>query len=52
MLEFDLNPPSGMRISRQQMTAAFNRMLLEDAYSSNLPMPHKDKMRTCVAIKY
>jgi hypothetical protein len=52
MLQLDLNPPPEMRIGRQQMTAAFNRMLLEDAYPSNLPITHEDRMRNYVAIQY
>ena len=46
-------PPPGMRITRQQMTAEFNRKLLEDAYPSNLQMKREHvQMRRYVAIKY
>jgi hypothetical protein len=52
LLKLDLDPPPGMRISRRQMTAVLNRMLLEDAYPSNLPLTRESKMRNYVAIKY
>jgi hypothetical protein len=52
LLKLDLNPPPGRRISRQQIMAACNRMLLEDAYPSNLPMMRETRMRDYVAIKY
>jgi hypothetical protein len=52
LLKLDRNPPPGMRISRQQITAVLNRMLLEDAYPSNLPMKRLIPMRNYVAIKY
>jgi hypothetical protein len=42
----------GMRISRQQMMVVCNRMLLEDAYPSNLPMKRENRMQYYVAIKY
>jgi hypothetical protein len=52
LLKLDLNPPPGMRISRQQITAVLNRMLLEDAYPSNFSMKRWIPMRNYVAIKY
>jgi len=52
LLQLDLNAPPGMRISRHQITAVFNRMLLADAYPSNLPVKWENRMRNCVAIKY
>jgi hypothetical protein len=53
LLKHNLNPPPGMRITRQQMTVEFNRKLLEDAYPSNLPMKLEHvEMRRYVAIKY
>ena len=53
LLKHHLNPPPGMRVTRQQMTAEFNRKLLEDAYPSNLQMKREHvQMRRYVAIKY
>jgi hypothetical protein len=53
LLKHDLNPPPGMRITRQQMTAEFNRKLLEDAYPSSLQMKREQvEVRRYVAIKY
>jgi hypothetical protein len=52
LLQLDLNPPPAMRISRRQITALLNRMLLEDAYPSNLPMKRWIPTRNYVAIKY
>ncbi len=39
-------------ITREQMMALCNRMLLEDAYPSNVPMKRQPKMRMYVAVKY
>jgi hypothetical protein len=53
LLKHHLNPPPGMRITRQQMTAEFNRKLLEDAYPSSLQMKREHvEVRRYVAIKY
>jgi hypothetical protein len=53
LLKHNLNPPPGMRITRQQMTAEFNRKLLEDAYPSNFQIKREHvEMRRYVAIKY
>jgi hypothetical protein len=52
LLKLDLNPPPGMRISHQQIMAVLNRMLLEEAYPSNLPIARENKMPNYVAIKY
>ncbi len=52
LLKLNLHPPAGMRISRQQLMPVFNRMLLEDAYPSNLPIQRENKMRNYVAVKY
>jgi hypothetical protein len=52
LLQLDLNPAPGMQISRQQITAVLNRMLLVDAYPSNLSMKRLIPMRNYVAIKY
>jgi hypothetical protein len=53
LLRHDLNPPPGMRITRQQMTAELNRKLLEDAYPFNLQLKREHvEIRRYVAIKY
>lgn len=52
LLRLGLHPRPGLQMSPQQMLAASNRMLLEDAYPSNLPMKRENEMRYFVAIKY
>ncbi len=52
LLEYHLNHPQAMQTTRQQLRIAFNRMLLADAYPSNLPMKRWRPMQDFVAVRY
>lgn len=50
--EYNLNHPQAMQTTRQQLRIVFNRLLLADAYPSNLPMKRWLPRQDYVAIKY
>jgi hypothetical protein len=52
VLKVNLNPPPAVRRNIQQLRIVLNRMLLADAYPSNLPIKPWIPMRHYVAIKY
>jgi hypothetical protein len=52
VLKFNLNPPLAMQTGRQQLRVVLNRLLLADAYPSNLPMKRWIPRQDYVAIKY
>lgn len=51
-LQYHLNHPLAMQTTRQQLRVVFNRLLLADAYPSNLPMKRWVPRQDYVAIEY